>query len=104
MTSTIKFDRLEPSVYAKIARSGLRMDMTTRAAYTSDASIFRRVPAAVLEPKTVDDVRDGISVARERGWKVVGRGGGSSVAGNAIGEGLIIDTSRYFNRILDIDP
>lgn len=104
MTSTIKFDRLEPSVYAKIARSGLRMDMTTRAAYTSDASIFRRVPAAVLEPKTVDDVRDGISVARERGWKVVGRGGGSSVAGNAIGEGLIIDTSRYFNHILDIDP
>lgn len=104
MTSTIKFDRLEPSVYAKIARSGLRMDMTTRAAYTSDASIFRRVPAAVLEPKTVDDVRDGISVARERGWKAVGRGGGSSVAGNAIGEGLIIDTSRYFNRILDIDP
>ena len=104
MTSTIKFKRLEPSIYAKIARTGLRTDMATRAAYTSDASIFRRVPAAVLEPRNVEDVRDGLAVARARGWKVVGRGGGSSVAGNAIGEGLVIDTSRYFNRILEIDP
>ena len=38
------------------------------------------------------------------GWPVVARGGGTSVAGNAIGEGLIIDTSRHFNRILSIDP
>ncbi|MGO3087833.1 MAG: FAD-binding and (Fe-S)-binding domain-containing protein [Corynebacterium flavescens] len=104
MTNTIKFQRLEPSVYAKIARTGLRTDMATRAAYTSDASIFRRVPAGVLEPRTLEDVRDGVAIAQARGWKVVGRGGGSSVAGNAIGEGLIIDTSRYFNRILDIDP
>lgn len=104
MTSTIKFKRLEPSIYAKIARTGLRTDMATRAAYTSDASIFRRVPAAILEPRNVEDVRDGLAIARARGWKVVGRGGGSSVAGNAIGEGLVIDTSRYFNRILEIDP
>lgn len=101
---TIRFDRLEPSVYARQARSGLRTDMMTRAAYTSDASIFRRVPAAVLEPRSVRDVRDGLAIAREKGWSVVARGGGSSVAGNAIGEGLIIDTSRHLNRILDIDP
>lgn len=41
--NTIEFDRVEPSVYARIARTGLRTDMTTRAAYTSDASIFRHV-------------------------------------------------------------
>ena len=103
MSNTTKFTRLEPSVYSKIARTNLRTDMASRAAYTSDASIFRRVPAAVLEPRTVEDIRDGIDVAKVRGWSVVGRGGGTSVAGNAIGEGLIIDTSRYFNRILDID-
>ena len=104
MTHTIRFDRLSPEVYAKQSRAGLRTDMTTRAAYTSDASIFRRVPAAVAEPRTVEDIRDAIAVAVAKGWPIVGRGGGSSVAGNAIGEGLIIDTSRYFNRILDIDP
>lgn len=85
-------------------RAKLRKDMPTRAAYSSDASLFRRVPAAVLEPSSAQDVLDGIAYARERGWSIVGRGGGSSVAGNAIGDGLVIDTSRYFNRILDIDP
>ncbi|MDN5800013.1 MAG: FAD-binding oxidoreductase [Corynebacterium casei] len=81
----------------------MREDMTTRAAYSSDASIFRRIPKAVLEPKSVEDIRDGIAVAKARGWSIISRGGGTSVAGNAIGTGLIIDTSRYFNRILDID-
>ena len=100
---TIKFDRLDPSVFKKMARSGMREDMTTRAAYSSDASIFRRIPKAVIEPKSVDDIRDGIEIAKQRGWSIISRGGGTSVAGNAIGTGLIIDTSRYFNRILDID-
>lgn len=78
--------------------------MQTRAAYSSDASIFRRVPAAVAEPADVEEVRDAIRQAQLMGWPVVGRGGGTSVAGNAIGDGLIIDTSRHFNRILAIDP
>uniref|UniRef100_UPI00263BE820 FAD-binding oxidoreductase n=1 Tax=Corynebacterium stationis TaxID=1705 RepID=UPI00263BE820 len=100
---TIKFDRLDPSVFKKMARSGMREDMTTRAAYSSDASIFRRIPKAVIEPKSADDIRDGIEIAKQRGWSIISRGGGTSVAGNALGTGLIIDTSRYFNRILDID-
>lgn len=87
-----------------MSHAQLRTDMTTRAAYTSDAGIFRRVPAAVAEPRTLQDIRDAVALAVARGWSIVGRGGGTSVAGNAIGEGLIIDTSRYFNRILDIDP
>ncbi|WP_144413499.1 FAD-binding and (Fe-S)-binding domain-containing protein [Corynebacterium epidermidicanis] len=78
--------------------------MTTRAAYVSDASIFRRVPAAIIEPKTKADIRDALDIARENRWPIVGRGGGTSVAGNAIGQGLIVDTSRYFNKILSIDP
>lgn len=101
--NTLKFERLDPGVFKKIARTGMREDMTTRAAYSSDASIFRRIPKAVIEPKSVEDIRDGIAIAKERGWSIISRGGGTSVAGNAIGTGLIIDTSRYFNRILDID-
>lgn len=82
----------------------LRQDLMTRAAYVSDASNYRRFPAAVLEPRSASDIRAGILYARDRGWSIVARGGGTSVAGNAIGEGLIIDTSRYLNRILEIDP
>ncbi|MDN5730155.1 hypothetical protein, partial [Corynebacterium casei] len=44
--NTLKFDRIDPSVFKRIARTGMREDMTTRAAYSSDASIFRRIPKA----------------------------------------------------------
>lgn len=81
----------------------LRTDLTTRAAYVSDASIYRRVPAAVLEPESIEDIRAGLLYAKKRNWSVTMRGGGTSVAGNAIGEGLVIDTSRHFNQILAID-
>lgn len=86
------------------AQDLLRDDLTTRAAYISDASIYRRLPAAVAEPRSVEEIRDLLALARERGWSVVGRGGGTSVAGNAMGDGLVIDTSRHFNRIISIDP
>ena len=64
--NTLKFERLDPSVFKKIARTGMSEDMTTRAAYSSDASIFRRIPKAVIEPKSVDDIRDGIEIAKQR--------------------------------------
>lgn len=72
-------------------------------AYISDASIYRRRPVAVLEARSTDDIIDGITLAKLNGWSVTSRGGGTSVAGNAIGDGLVIDTSRHMNRIVDID-
>lgn len=81
----------------------LRTDVATRAAYTSDASIYRRFPAAILEPRDEAEVVAGLALARERGWPIVSRGGGTSVAGNAIGEGLVLDHSRYHDAILQID-
>ncbi|MER7015410.1 FAD-binding and (Fe-S)-binding domain-containing protein [Saccharopolyspora sp. NPDC000359] len=85
-------------------RARLRTDRAALSAYVSDASIFRRAPRAVLEPRSLAEVQAGVRIAREEGWPVTVRGGGTSVAGNGIGEGLIIDTSRHFNRVLDIDP
>lgn len=82
----------------------MRDDLATRSVYTSDASIYRRLPAAVVEPRTVEEIREAIALARRNGWPITARGGGTSVAGNAIGDGLVIDTSRHFHRILDIDP
>lgn len=81
-----------------------RTDLTTRAAYSSDASIYRHVPAAVLHPRDADDVRTALEIARAHAVPVVPRGGGTSIAGNAIGPGLVLDFSRHMNRVLSIDP
>ena len=82
---------------------GLRTDLTTRAAYTSDASIYRRMPVGILEPRDAGEVRRAVLWAVEQNLPVISRGGGTSVAGNSIGDGLVIDTSRHMTRIeLDV--
>jgi len=75
-----------------------------RAEYSSDASNYRVVPQAVAYPVDRDDLVAALDRARELRVPVTVRGGGTSVAGNAIGPGLVIDTSRHLNRILDINP
>jgi FAD/FMN-containing dehydrogenase/Fe-S oxidoreductase len=79
-------------------------DDTTRAAYTTDASNYRRVPAGVVLPRSADDVATVVELSRELGVPVTLRGGGTSVAGNSCGDGVVVDTSRYLDRILDLDP
>ncbi|MFB9906685.1 FAD-binding and (Fe-S)-binding domain-containing protein [Allokutzneria oryzae] len=81
-----------------------RLDSATRAAYSSDASIYRTVPAAIVEPRNRDEVIRAVRVAVEHGVPVTCRGGGTSIAGNSVGEGLVIDFSRHMNRLRTIDP
>ena len=82
----------------------VRADLTTRAAYASDASIYRQVPLAVVEPRTAADVAVVVRTAAAAGVPVTARGGGTSIAGNAIGRGVVLDFSRRMNKILEIDP
>lgn len=74
-----------------------------RAEYSSDASVYRVLPRVVVFPRTEDDIVAVLSIARKHKVSVTMRGAGTSIAGNAIGEGIILDTSRYFNEILSID-
>ncbi len=74
-----------------------------RALYSSDASLYRVVPRAVARPRSVDEAGMIMDAARAVGLPVTARGAGTSCAGNAVGPGLILDTSRHLNRILDID-
>lgn len=83
--------------------SDVRDDATTRAAYSSDASLYRVVPAAVAFPRGADEVASTLEVCRAEGIPLTSRGAGTSVAGNAIGAGVVMDFSRYMNKILDID-
>ncbi|NDK23955.1 FAD-binding oxidoreductase [Streptomyces sp. TR1341] len=75
-----------------------------RAEYASDASNYRVPPAVVVLPRTPDDVLAALDAARETGLALTARGAGTSVAGNAVGPGIVLDFSRHLNRIEDIDP
>jgi len=75
-----------------------------RAEYSSDASNYRVVPAVVAFPRHTDEIVAALSVCRELGVPVVGRGAGTSIAGNALSAGLVLDTSRHLNRVLRVDP
>lgn len=75
-----------------------------RAEYAYDASVYRRVPLGVAFPRSEEDVLATLAVARANDVPITARGGGTSIAGNAIGEGLVIDFSRHLNRIVELDP
>ncbi|MDR1998596.1 MAG: FAD-binding protein [Frankiaceae bacterium] len=75
-----------------------------RAQYSSDASNYRVPPAAVAFPRSNDEVAALVAACVELGLPITSRGAGTSIAGNAIGRGLVIDFSRHLNAVLSIDP
>lgn len=93
-------------IVAELARAGLEVtaDPADRAAYSSDASLFRLVPAAIVFPRGADDVAAVLAVSRRLGVPVTSRGAGTSIAGNAIGTGIVLDFSRHMTAVLDLDP
>ncbi|MGW0187121.1 FAD-linked oxidase C-terminal domain-containing protein [Streptomyces sp. NPDC003362] len=96
-------DVLEAELRAAV-RGEVRFDVTARALTTMDASNYRRVPLGVVAPRDADDVAAVLDVCRERGVPVVARGGGTSIAGQATGTGVVLDFTRHMNRLLSLDP
>ena len=85
-------------------RGDVHADSATRALHASDASNYRRVPLAVVAPRDTDDVIAAVAACREYDVPITPRGAGTSVAGNACGSGVVLDTRRYLNRVAAIDP
>ena len=75
-----------------------------RAEYSADASNYRVVPSVVVFPRHVDEAAAALDVARRAGVPVTSRGAGTSIAGNAIGSGVVLDFSKHLNRVLAVDP
>lgn len=90
---------------AALRAAGFALDATdgTRARYSSDAALQRVVPAAVFRPATIAELTAVVDAARQAHVVVTSRGAGTSIAGNAIGPGLVIDC-RDLNRIAHLDP
>lgn len=82
----------------------VRVDPGTLGLYTMDASNYRHVPLGVILPRTVADITETVGACRELGVPFVSRGGGTSIGGNAIGPGVVLDTSRYLGGVHELDP
>src|SRR4051812_10121286 len=100
-----------PSAPTDVLRSELeqgiagevRFDAVSRALYSTDASVYQIEPLGVVDPRTRDDVVAAVRIAARHGVSITARGGGTSQAGQAIGNGVQIDTSKYLNRILEVN-
>src|SRR5262245_6476943 len=78
-------------------------DPYSRGRYSTDASIYQIEPIGVVVPKRADDIAAAIQIAREQGVPVLPRGGGTSQCGQTVGRALVVDTSKYLNRLLSVD-
>ncbi len=85
-------------------RGEVRFDAGSRALYATDASNYRQVPIGVVIPRDADDVIQTMTIAREFGAPILARGGGTSLAGQCCNVAVVLDTSKYMNRMVNLDP
>jgi FAD/FMN-containing dehydrogenase/Fe-S oxidoreductase len=81
----------------------VRFDRLTRRIYSTDASIYSIEPIGVVSPRTADDVVATVDVARRFDVAILPRGAGTSLAGQTVGHAIVLDFSRFMNRLIDID-
>ena len=75
----------------------LHFDAMSRKLYATDASVYREIPQAVAFPKNEQDIRKLVSFARTHHTSLIPRTAGTSLAGQVVGRGIVVDVSRHFN-------
>lgn len=78
-------------------------DSIHKIAYATDASVYREIPYGVAYPKDEEDIISLIGEARRRGTSIIARAGGTSIAGQVVGKGIVADVSKHMNRIIEIN-
>jgi FAD/FMN-containing dehydrogenase/Fe-S oxidoreductase len=81
----------------------VRFDKVSRALYSTDASVYQIEPLGVVIPRSAEAVIRAVEIASRHGVPITPRGGGTSQAGQSIGSGLVLDTSKHLNRVLEVD-
>ncbi|MBF6327017.1 FAD-binding and (Fe-S)-binding domain-containing protein [Nocardia transvalensis] len=87
----------------RVVAGEVRFDAGSRAAYSTDASNYRRVPIGVVVPETPEDAVRALAVCREHDVPVLSRGGGTSLAGQCCNTAVVIDWSKYCDRVISVD-
>lgn len=78
-------------------------DSLHKIAYATDASVYREIPYGVAYPETIEDIQELMRIARERKTHLIPRAGGTSIAGQVVGSGIVVDISKYWNQIKKIN-
>lgn len=102
-TPELDVGSLEAAMRGRI-RGEVRFDAGSRGMYATDASNYRQVPIGVVVPREIDDVIATVAVCRDFGAPVLARGGGTSLAGQCCNVAVVLDFSKYLNRVLKLDP
>lgn len=87
----------------RVMRGEVRFDSTSRMLYSTDASLYQITPIGVVLPKDRNDVQAVVELAAKRRIPILPRGGGSSLAGQAVGAALVLDFSKYMDKVIGID-
>lgn len=98
---------LSPDLIAELKKSiagSVRTDLASRILYSTDASIYQIEPLGVVIPRDQDDLQAVVELAAKYKTPILPRGSGSSLAGQAVGEALIVDVSRWLDHIIEVDP
>ncbi len=88
----------------RVVEGEVLFDEASRALYATDSSNYRQVPVGVVIPKTVNDVIQTASVCRKAGVPLLSRGGGTSLAGQCCNVAVVIDWTKYLNKIVELNP
>lgn len=81
----------------------LYTDSLHKLAYATDASVYREIPYGVAYPETIEDIQELMRIAKERHTHLIPRAGGTSIAGQVVGSGIVVDISKHWNHILEIN-
>lgn len=93
------FDKLE-----KDFKGDIYFDEATKVIYSTDASAYREMPQAITRPKDVEDIKHLIKFASANNFSLIPRAAGTSLAGQVVGNGIIVDISKYFTKTLEFNP
>lgn len=96
-------NKSELSILSKVLEGEVLHDNLTKSLYATDASVYRKVPLAVAYPKNADDLKKLVRFATKNKVGLIPRTAGTSLAGQCVGEGIVVDTSRYFTTIMHLD-
>lgn len=98
LTATYNFESLQQKIKGEVLTDDYSLGM-----YSTDASFYQIMPLAIVLPMDDDDVKESVRFARAHHLKILPRGGGTSLAGQTVGDALIIDFSKYMNKILEFN-
>ncbi len=92
------------TILSQRTQAEVRFDHDSRALYASDLSSYRQVPIGVVVPRSIDDVIATVATCREYGVPLLGRGAGTSLAGQTCNVAVVIDFSKYLNQLEELNP